>query len=103
MEGLVTIHESLNLVFARWNVSDAGKWIAEDVAVDDRCFARFPILHIDAEDQLCVEAVGDLKTRFATRIVGDHQQQTPVYGLWGKAVGKGDTETELNSLVGRTS
>jgi hypothetical protein len=74
MEGLVLMEQGLDMILAGLDLIQTAHGITKGIGSDGARGAGFPILDVDAKDELRVEPVGDLEARFDGGIRGEQQQ-----------------------------
>ena len=80
-ERLVPVQEGLDPVGASRERPEALERISKGRGVDDHLSIRSHSLHVEAEDLLGLESVGDLESRLVRGVGRDHQEQAAVDGL----------------------
>ena len=102
LKGFVAIEQRLHRVLAGLQVSTIANGISKHARVrriHSAWFPRFPIVHVQAEDNLRFRAVIDLETRLIGRVGGEQQQQAPV--KWCSTFGRIETDGKGNCSPAR--
>jgi hypothetical protein len=89
---LVAVEQGLCPVASGRQRLEGSEGIAERARVDRHGAARRPAVHVQAEDELRLWPVGNLKARLRRRVGGQHHQQPPIERDGALLGGKGHRE-----------
>src|SRR5262245_49975423 len=77
-EGLINIQHRLNSVGTGGKVRQCTQRRPNCPITHVDRISRFPAIHVDTENLLCLESPCYLKARFALEIPGDHEDEPPI-------------------------